>query len=290
VTTNQHISTGQAHEIDLVALLRVVSSHKRIVGITTVLCLAVAIYLAITGIPIFRADVRVTPSREQGVGGGLSSLASQYTGLASLAGVDLGDSDQQRQRRAILESRRLVEEFVKRDDVWPLLVRGAKTKPTLWLVVQKFRRNELTINDDKIKGTTLISMDWTDPAVAARWANEFVAMANELVRSRAINESTRNIKYLNEQIAHTNVLQVQHVMYDLIEQETKTLMLANARTEYAFTIVDPAVAPEVRISPKRTLMALGGLVAGLLIGAMLALAYDKFGPRGGRVRVADSGA
>jgi len=54
-------------------------------------------------------------------------------------------------------------------------------------------------------------------------------------------------------------------MYDLIEQETKTLMLANARTEYAFTIVDPAVAPEVRIQPKRTLMALGGLVAGLLI-------------------------
>jgi uncharacterized protein involved in exopolysaccharide biosynthesis len=287
VTTNQRIANEQRHEIDLFALLRVVLGHKRVVGVTVVLCGALAAYVAITAIPIFRAEVLVTPAREQDAGG-LSSLASQYGGLASLAGVNLGDSAQERERQAMLLSRRLVEEFVKRADVWPLLLRGAKKKPTLWLAVLKFRRNVLTINEDKIKGTTSISMDWTDPAIAARWANEFVAMANELVRNRAIDESTRNIKYLNEQIARTTVLEVQHVMYDLIERETKTLMLANARIEYAFTIVDPAVAPEVRISPKRTFMVLGGLVVGLLIGGMLALAYDRFGARrGGETRVTD---
>jgi hypothetical protein len=40
------------------------------------------------------------------------------------------------------------------------------------------------------------------------------------------------------------------VLYNLIESETKTLMLANARVEYAFTVVDPAVVPGATCQPQ----------------------------------------
>jgi LPS O-antigen subunit length determinant protein (WzzB/FepE family) len=63
-------------------------------------------------------------------------------------------------------------------------------------------------------------------------------------------------------------------MYRLIEAETKTLMLANGRSEYAFTIVDPAVAPEMRIRPRRTLIALLGLSFGLLLGTAVAFLHS----------------
>jgi len=108
--TNQHIRPGSARNRPR-RPAAVVSSHKRIVD-QTVLCLAVAMYLAITGIPIFRADVRVNPSREQGSAAACPRWRAS-TPIGSLAGVDLGDSDQ-RPASPNSESRRLVEEYVKR--------------------------------------------------------------------------------------------------------------------------------------------------------------------------------
>ena len=150
-----------------------------------------------------------------------------------------------------------------------------KKKPTLWQAVDKFQKAVLTITDNKRDGTVAITINWTNPHTAARWANGFVALANEFLRARALNDARRNIDYLNGQIAHTNAVEVQKVMYNLIENETKTAMLANGRIEYAFAVVDPAVAPEVRTSPKRTLMVLIGLILGGLAGIAVALVRNR---------------
>jgi len=99
--------------------------------------------------------------------------------------------------------------------------------------VERFRKTVLDIHDEKLKGTTTITIDWRDPAIAARWANDFVALANDLLRGRAIDESTRNIDYLNKQLEHTTVVEIQHAMYGLVEAQTKSLMLAHGRLEYA---------------------------------------------------------
>jgi uncharacterized protein involved in exopolysaccharide biosynthesis len=51
-------------------------------------------------------------------------------------------------------------------------------------------------------------------------------------------------------------------------------MLANVRAEYAFTVIDPAVAPEVRVSPQRVVIVFGCTLIGLLVGAAVAYARD----------------
>jgi uncharacterized protein involved in exopolysaccharide biosynthesis len=152
----------------------------------------------------------------------------------------------------------------------------APEPPKLWIGVEIFKRGSLEIHNDKLKGTTTISVYWTDPAVAARWANGFVALANDLVRTKAREDAQRNVDYLNDQVAKTNSLELRRILYNLIESETKTLMLANARIEYAFTVVDPAVVPAVRVSPKRTLMVASGLLIGLVIGVLTAWIRNKF--------------
>jgi len=43
-------------------------------------------------------------------------------------------------------------------------------------------------------------------------------------------------------------------------------MLANVRVEYAFTVIDPAVPPERRISPRRSLYVLVGALLGFTLG------------------------
>ena len=236
---------------------RVVWRHKVIVAVVTALTVAVSVYLALTATPIFRATVVLTVVRESAVGGA-GALAGQLGSLASIAGLSLGSAGEDRERQAVLESRYLIEEFVRRNSLQEALLHGSKQRSSLWNAVERFSRSVVNINEDKLKGTTTITMDWTDPHTAAEWANAYVALCNEILRSRAIDDASRSVDYLNKQIAETNVIEVQRVMYNLIEEETKTLMLANARREYAFTVVDPAVAPEQRISPRRTLMVLGG--------------------------------
>ena len=103
-----------------------------------------------------------------------------------------------------------------------VLLADSKKPPSMWLAVKNFKEDVLTIRDDKRTGLLTIDVDWKDPAVAAQWANGFVALANERIRTRAIDQATRNIEFLNKQIPQTSVVEVQRSIYNLIENETKT--------------------------------------------------------------------
>ena len=58
-------------------------------------------------------------------------------------------------------------------------------------------------------------MEWPDPAIAASWANGFVAVANDLVRTKAREDAQRNVDYLNDQVAKTNSVELRRVLYNI---------------------------------------------------------------------------
>jgi uncharacterized protein involved in exopolysaccharide biosynthesis len=260
-------------EIDVVGLFWTVWEQKYLVCAVALLCGAIAAVLALTAIPLYRAQVVVTEVRDTGLGGG-GGLMGEIGGLASIAGIDLSANGQGAEREAVLRSRGLVDAFVRRYQLTPL-INGKASAGTEWEAVERFRKSVLDMQEDKLKATTTITMDWQDPAVAARWANDFVALANDLLRTRAVDESTSNIEFLNKQLAQTNVVEIQQAIYRLIEGETKSLMLAHSRVQYAFTVVDPAITPEVRVSPRRTLMVISGLFIGGVLGSFIAWARDS---------------
>jgi uncharacterized protein involved in exopolysaccharide biosynthesis len=253
------------NEIDVVSFFWIVWDHKYWVLAISLLGGVIAAILALRATPMYQAQTIVTEVHDTGMGSS-GSLMGQIGGLASIAGLNLNGNDPDAERMAVLQSRALIEAFVKRYNIAPL-INGPSNLNSDWFAVERFRKSVLDVHEEKLKGTTTITIEWRDPAVAARWANDIVGLANELLRARAIEESTRNIEYLNKQLAQTNVVEIQHAMYGLIEAETKSLMLANGRTEYAFTIVDPAVPPEVRFSPRRTLMVISGLFIGGFLGS-----------------------
>jgi uncharacterized protein involved in exopolysaccharide biosynthesis len=257
----------KGNEIDVVSGLWIVWDHKYLVTAISLVFGVIAVILALTATPMYRAQVVVTEVRDTGMGG-MSSMMGQLGGLASIAGLNLGSSGPDAERGAVLQSRGLVEAFVRRYNLTPLINGPAKDHNSDWFAVERFRKTVLDIHEEKLKGTTTITIEWRDPAAAARWANDLVGLANEMLRNRSIEESSRNIEYLNKQLAQTNVVELQRVLYGLVEGETKSLMLANGREQYAFTIVDPAVAPENRFSPRRTLMVISGLFIGGFVGSL----------------------
>lgn len=258
-------------EIDVVSLFWIVWDQKYLVLGISLLCGVLATIYALTATPMYRAQVVVTEVQDNGMGTA-GSLMGQLGGLASIAGLNLNSNGADAERPAFLASRGLVDTFVKQYNLTPIINGKSKVGTSEWYAVERFRKTVMDLHEEKLKGTTTITVEWRDPVLAARWANDFVALANEMLRARAIQESTRNIEYVNKQLEKTSVVEIQHAMYGLIEAETKSLMLAHGRLEYAFTIVDPAAVPEFRVSPRRTLIVISGLFIGGFVGALVAWA------------------
>lgn len=252
------------------ALWRIVWHHKYLIGVIAIIGGAIATVLALMAPPIYTAEVVIMEVDDDRLGGA-SSLINQLGGLASLAGVSLPGGNTGQTSKALLKSRYLIEEFIRRKDLLQQLFPNRKPIPSMWFGVMRFKARVLGIREDTRSKLITVSVRWSDAVTAARMANEFVDLADELLRARALTEANRNVMYLNKQITETNVVEMQRVMYKLIESETKSLMLANARTEYAFSVVDPAVAPGLRTSPRRTLMVLFGLVLGFAVGIAAAV-------------------
>jgi uncharacterized protein involved in exopolysaccharide biosynthesis len=259
-------------EINFVTVFWTVWSQKYLVLAIALLFGALAAFYALTATPMFEAQIVVTEASDSGIGGA-AGLMNQLGGIASLAGLNLNSNGPNAERPAFLASRGLSAEFVNKYNLVPVLNVNAKVK-SVWYAVQRFRKTVIDIHEEKVKGTTTITVDWRDPLVAARWANDYVALANDMMRERAQQEASRNIEYLSKQLAQTNVVEVQQASYRLIEAETKSLMLAHGRVEYAFTIVDPAVAPEMRSSPRRTLIVMTGIFVGGFMGSLIAVARN----------------
>jgi uncharacterized protein involved in exopolysaccharide biosynthesis len=272
ISTEYPLVKDKRDEVNLVSLVQVAWRYNLLIATVAVVFALVAVYVALTTRPVFRSEVVLTEVSNDGLSGA-EALGSRLGGLASLAGVSLGGSSQSREAVAVLRSRYLAEEFIKRYGLVPKLL-ARSPRQSLWLAVDRFRRTVLSITESKEQGTITVGMQWRDPAESARWANDFVALANDILRTRALEDSSRNIRYLKEQIPKTDVVEIQRAMYNLIENETKINMLANTRKEYAFSVVDPAVVPEERIWPRRTLIVLTGGFLGGIIGMFIALAHN----------------
>lgn len=264
-------------EIDVVAFAAMVWRHRLAVAVACLACLLLGIAYLFVATPIYRAEVVVIAAEEdsmsgKGAGG---SVGDKIGGLASLAGLNMGqESSSEMTADAVLDSRALVEEFIRRNNLVPVLLAKSK-RPTLWLAVRVFKDKLSKIKRDQMKSTTKITVEWKDPTIAAQWANGMVALVNEMMRKHALDDANRNIAYLNTQLERTTDVSLRQDLYDILEMQMQKLMLANGRADYAYRVIDPGVPPEVRSSPQLVLVLLISLGLGLAIGCTIAFVRER---------------
>jgi uncharacterized protein involved in exopolysaccharide biosynthesis len=272
--------SGRAADITLLAFSRAVRREWKLAMAITLGAAVLAAIIALVLPEKFEGSVVVVDANRARSGGMPTALLGQLGGLAGLAGIDISQLSQgSGSARAILNSRVLVAEFIERNDLLPILFRddwdaGAKRwttdaddTPTSWLGARMFIDDVLRIEEDTVSGTIRVTVEWDDPELAADWANGLVALANQIVRNRDLADAEKSVAYLKGEIEKTNIVGLQQVLYSLVESEMQTIMLAKIKEEYAFSVVDPAVVPELRSSPIRSLI----VVVGAALGGFLAL-------------------
>lgn len=275
---------AQDADINLDEIFRALARRWKFIGFITLLFAAAFTGIAFTIKPVYKAEVLMLPVTDStGAGGGLAALTSQYGALASMAGFSLGSKDKS-EGLATLSSRLLTETYIRDNNLLPILfekrwdaekqqfkpdMRGKV--PTLWDGNKKFNKRIRNIVEEKKTGLVRLSISWTDPVLAAQWANDMVKMTNQMLRQRAIDLSTRNINYLNEQLEKTSMVELRQSIFRLIEAEVKNVMVAQGNEQFAFKIVDPAVVPQEKDKPRKSLYLLIGAFLGLLSASIMVL-------------------
>lgn len=124
--------------------------------------------------------------------------------------------------------------------------------------------------ESKENGLISISFEHVSPILSAKWAGDIVDEINKVMREREVEKVSKNIQYLEEQAQKAQNVEIRASMYSLIQEQYEKLMLAEANKEYIFYVIDPAIVPEMKDSPKRTFIL---VFVTLLISFILFCAY-----------------
>ena len=100
------------------------------------------------------------------------------------------------------------------------------------------------------------------------------------MRERAIAKAEASIGFLQKELVNTSDVGTRDAVNRLIEAQVKQRMLASVTREYAFRVVDQAMAPDEKdpIRPVKVILVLLGFVLGVAVGCIAALAFAA--PRG----------
>lgn len=270
-------------EADVRHQMMLLWSRKWFIAAVALSCGVVAAAAAFLAPKKYEATVTLAPVSTSMGGGGLGalgSLASQFGGIAELAGLSGMESGEKAESLAVLESRALTYAYIQQNNLLPVLFtkqwdanrqtwKNARHIPTLWKANRLFENSIRKVVISPKGGLVTLTITWSDPVLAAKWANGLVEMTNADLRDKAIQEADRDIAYLNEQAQKTNMVEIKDAIFSLMKSELNRAMIARGTTEYAFKVLDPAVPPELPSSPRKVLWIVGGTVAGFLLAIFI---------------------
>lgn len=285
-------------EIDLRQLFGILWSGKWLIIAIIFLFAVGGVVYALSQPNIYQSTVLMAPANEDS---GMGGVSGQLGGLASLAGISLGNraSNQTVIAKEVLRSRAFLADFIDRHNLaaplmavegwrrnsgkwqfnrniynpetgqWLRNEEGKSLQPTEWDLVKVFKNQHISISENQESGLVTLSIKSLSPKAARQWAEWLVQDINEHMRRGDVASAEARIAYLEDKLNDTNIAGMQQVFYQLIESETRTVMLANAQREYVFKTIDPAVIPQEPSEPKRALIAVFATLLGGMLGVFL---------------------
>ncbi|CAM5205843.1 LPS O-antigen length regulator [Alishewanella longhuensis] len=279
--------------VSLTQFLKLIWQYK-IYVILIPLVVSVAVFVGLKQLPdIYRSEVLLAPAESANSTFNLGQLGS----IAALSGINVNNQGRYQARLAIevLASRGFLIEFIEKHDLVPLISASKNWDPetnqiifdaelfdtatNTWLndvktseslqpstleVYESFRK-ALFVNRNTDSGLVTISYEHHSPIVAQNILGLLVNELNNFMKQRDIDLANHSLTYLKNQLEQNQVEEVRRAIFQLIEEQTKTLMLANVKPEYIFEVIDPAYLAEKPHSPRRLLLT---ILALLLTGFM----------------------
>ncbi|KZZ77006.1 hypothetical protein A3766_12405 [Oleiphilus sp. HI0132] len=299
---------NEQEDIDLREVFGAIWKGKVFIVLLSSFFVVSSVFYALSLADEYKSTVLLAPASSSS-GGGLSSrLVGQYSGLASLAGINLGGGAENKSVIAIelLKTWGFLERFIEDNklqvpifaakgwdkvnnrllidpdvfdessDKWVREVdSGQSSAPTSWELFKRFKER-ISIRKDDSTGLIQLSIEFYSPYLAKEWVGLLVEAINKHIKQQDRLEALRSIEYLTRKVSETAVSDMQSVFYQLIEEQTKTLMLAEVSEEYVLKTVSEAKVAEEKSKPKRALIViLSAMLGGMFATAIVLLRFVK---------------
>ena len=285
-------------EIDLRELFNVIWEGKKlIILITSVVAICSIVYSLM--LPNYYSSESVLISRDSQNSGSLS----QYSGLASLAGVSLPSSGATpvSEVMEIIRSREFVKHLITFENVLPSImaaksydaasqelyfdpeiydaknkkwiretIENKGTKPS-YLQAHKAYLAMLSISQDKKTGLISIKIEHISPIFAKDFLALVIKEANALNREIDIDSSSKALSYLKIELSQTSLVEIKKSINQLIEAQLETRMMASIYDEYSLISLEPPFIPEEKSRPGRSFMVILSTMLGGILSVIIVL-------------------
>ena len=286
-------------ELDLRELFKVIWEGKKlIILITFVVAISSIIYsLSLTNYYSSESVLTVRDSQN-------SSALSEYSGIASLAGVNLPVIADTSVINVIemIKSRKFVKHLMTFENVLPSIMAAKSydaasqelyfdpeiynTKTKTW--TRKPNKNKgikpsylethkayldgmLSISQDKKTGLVFIMIEHISPIFAKDFLALIIKEANKLNREKDIDTSSKALGYLKTELSQTSLVEIKKTINRLIENQLQTQMMANIHDEYSLISLEPPFIPEEKSRPSRSVFVILATMFGGMLSVIMVL-------------------
>jgi hypothetical protein len=295
-----------ARPIDLVAGLKLLGARWWFLVAGAVLGLALAVGILNLMTPKYTVAYKITPmsNGSSSLSGGMGGLG----GLAAIAGVSIGQGNSGATPFElyvdILTSRAIAERLAGDRDVMRIafasdwdqrtgawrepsgamhaIIQTAKTalgypmqswQPPAAADLQRYLERNIIVRRPGTRDPpiTTISIEHRDPAFARHLLSQLNITADSLIRREALERATKYSAYLTKRLPLATIAEVRTYLAGALADQEKSIMIASSGASYAALVVQPAAASLRPTTPNYPLIAVLGLLAGLLAGGGIAL-------------------
>jgi len=289
-------------DIDISELIQVVWSNKlSIVSITLLISFLSALYsLSIEN--FYESESILVSSNSTDV-----NSFSQYSGLASLAGVNLpnGGSDSVVEVIEIIKSREFVKHLITFEGVLPSLTaadsfdktsnkllfntnlydeenenwlseNGKPLKPSYLEAHRIYLDEVISISQDNKTGLVSITVRHISPIFAYEFLDLVIREANNLKRDKDISISGKALTYLKAELTQTPLLEIKESINQLIKAQMETAMMAKVNEDYSLMAIEPPFVPDRKSGPNRTLIVVLAAIIGSFSTLIIVLIRHYF--------------
>lgn len=296
---NNHID-GFEDEIDFLELLNVIWQGKWLVVSFTAFVSILGVIYSLSLPNIYVSTGVLSPADTSN---SISRSLQSYAGLAGLAGVTLpSSSENNNATQALLKLNSLsffessimpniflpnlmaVESWNQKTNMLSYDERIYNKESNTWIrdysyprtqipsaqeSFKTFKSNHMSLSSDKATTFITIRIKHQSPFIAKKWIELIIDEINSYYRQKDKLDSEKAIKYLNSQIALTNLAEVRQAISQIVQDETRKLALIEAKEYYVFEYIDPPAVMERKSEPKRAIICI--LIA--FLGGILSVIY-----------------
>lgn len=294
----------ESEDINLNEIYKVLNLNKKFLIILTVAAFIFSIFYSLKLPNIYKSEalLSVVEQNNSSVGGGIGTLASQYSGLSSLIGISSSNSSRAQFAIEKIKSRDFLRHLLTFDNVleslyapqsydlsknilyfdnsvydsskniWVREIPPNRELVPSYLEVYSTYLESISIEEDKSSGYIRISVKHISPVFANNLLQLIIQEANNLAKNDDLAEANNSLEYLNLQLKSVTQSDIRKSINDIIESQLKIQMFANIRDDYLLVSLDKPFIPEVKSEPSRALLVIITTFLGFLIASILTLA------------------